>query len=208
MENNWKDFFKDRRKEIIFLASTGFAIFILILFVGLVYEGPGIYVPEGFIDMRGEAIDLSADIADLSNKINQSYEQISAKDRIGDYVVALSLMEENTPKREKIQSKLASLLDVLDAMAKDVEDIRPSSLKKIGKETVSTNIKMVERLIAYHNLNENLIDAIRAKLVEGSNQEIQPLIDKINDEVRFINSISQSYLLSIQQFDQLTDDNL
>ncbi|PIR98014.1 MAG: hypothetical protein COT89_02075 [Candidatus Colwellbacteria bacterium CG10_big_fil_rev_8_21_14_0_10_42_22] len=202
MEDTWQNFFQKRRKEILFSTVTGFALLILILFLGFVYEGQGVYIPEEYLNNAQQAIRLTSDVAEFSNEINQSYVQIAEKDAIGDYVSALSLIEENEPGREKIKNRLEKIVGILDEMTTSVKDIHPISVEKLGEDIILANIKIVERMLIYHAMNEELLDAIRAKLAGDENPNIQLKIQEINKEVQFINSISQEYQVLLNQMNQ------
>ena len=54
----------------------------------------------------------------------------------------------------------------------------------------------------YHNLNDELTESIVAKLEGNGEQDIQSIIQRINTEVYFINTLSQEYQKLFQRLSQ------
>jgi hypothetical protein len=209
MNENWKDFLKEKRREILLLASAGIVVLALIAFFGFVYKGEKSYVPEEYVQTRTEATKISREIVILGSEVNKSLIEISAKNNIGDYGSALSVAKSGAIQINQIGSKAQELLVALGGMVKSVEGVKPASAVKVGKDAISIGIKMVERLIIYSNLSKDLIKKIETKLGGGniSDGDIQKTIDDINSEVRFINSLNNDYGALVKQFDDLTRNN-
>ena len=206
MNENWRDFLREKRREILLLISAGIAVLALIAFFGFIYRGGGSRVPEEYVQAREEATKISREIVGLGNEVNQSLVEIAAKNNIRDYSAALSVARSGAGQINQIGVKAQELLGALEGMVESVERVRPESAVKAGKDAISVGIKMVERLIIYSNLSSDLIKTIETKLGGGNVKEgdIQKIIDDINSEVRFINSLSGDYGVLIKQFDDLT----
>jgi|GEM_PF-4263369 hypothetical protein len=206
MSETWKDFFRQRRRELLFLVSAGLAVVALFLLVGLFYEGGGEgYIPPEYTQAREETAKMSAEIVQLGEEINQTLLELATKDSIGDHEAALVLAEKGRGQIERLGKKAQKLLSALESMVSSVERVRPVSAVGVGKDAVTVGIKMVERLVVYSNLSSNLVQTIETKLGGGdvANKDIQELIGKINEEVRFVNSLSANYKALTERFDGL-----
>jgi hypothetical protein len=208
MNENWKDFLKEKRREIIFLVSAGIVVLASVALIGFVYKGGKSYVPDEYVQTRTEATKISREIVILGNEVNKSLMEISNKTNIGDYSSALSVARSGTSQINQIGSKAQELLGALGGMAKNVEGVKPTNAAKVGKDAISVGIKMVERLIVYSKLSNDLVKKIEDKLVGGNinDSDIQKTINDINNEVKFINSLNNDYGVLIKQFDDLTRD--
>jgi len=209
MNETWKDFLQERHKEILLLASAGIAILALVAVFSFTNGGGGSYVPEEYIRAREDAIKISQEIGGLSSEINQLLANITTKNNTGDYNGALAIARSGASQTNQVGKKAEELLGALENMVESIDKVKPASAVKVGKDAISVGIKMVERLVVYSNLSNDLIQKIEAKLNGGNvkEDEIRQTIDSINEEVRFINSLNSDYQALATQFDNLTKDS-
>ncbi|MDD5711089.1 MAG: hypothetical protein PHV43_03290 [Candidatus Colwellbacteria bacterium] len=209
MTEDWKDFLKAKRREILVLTLAGAAVLVLVLSASFIDGSENSYVPEEYSQARVEAIGVSREIVSLSNGINQSLAEITVKNDAGDYSGALTVAKSGADRTNQIGIKAEELLGALERMVESVDGVRPTGAISVGKEAIAVGIKIVERLVVYSNLSSDLIRKIEAKL-SGENvkeAEITRIIDKINEEVQFINTLNSNYQTLTEEFDNLTGVN-
>ncbi|OGY56695.1 MAG: hypothetical protein A2Y84_02075 [Candidatus Colwellbacteria bacterium RBG_13_48_8] len=204
MSKEIQSFIRTNRREILFIAAGSLCVLAMAILVSF-REDRG-YVPQEFLQARESAGSYSREIVDLSNQSVEALGQIAAKDEEGNYAVALSIAQDQAGRFAKLKDTAVQLSGQLSQMAIYLDQIRPIEAKDIGKEAIELNIKMVERLVVYINLNNQLIDVIEKRL-SGKDElagEIQKLVSQINGEVNTINSSSERHKELMSRLNDLT----
>jgi hypothetical protein len=164
------------------------------------------FIPEEFISAKTRGAEISQKILVLSNASLGGLEQISDLDKAKNYPEAVILISKELTRNREIREEAIKLARQLEKMAGEISRILPAKARQTATEAVSYEVALVSRLISYNDYFNQLFDVLMQKFkysADGTNDEVQNLINKINDETRAINELNAKFNSAMTEFDKI-----
>jgi hypothetical protein len=186
----------------------------ILIVVGVIYGGEALsgnmpYVPQGFTNARVQAAQTSGQImSDASTSIT-NLNAISVTYNSGKYDTALDLAIQEVHHNVDERNSEATLSTQLGTMASNLYQLRPSSAEQVGVQAIGEEYQVLEKLVDYSNLVDQLLNELRAGYIDqGSiaalNTNLNNTVGLLNSDAQSINSLNQQYLSLMAKFDTLT----
>lgn len=161
-----------------------------------------INVPDGFVEARNNASQVSDEIVKMSEEGVKNLEQISSLDGDKKYSEALILVAQEIERNRSIRDKAISLSGNLELMTKAIPKITPSSAGQSALEAITSETILISKLINYNDYLIKLLESLRDKFMGVSKGEQVPeLLQKINNEAKEINDLNNKFNNLMKKFD-------
>lgn len=159
-------------------------------------------IPPDFLRARQEASLIAQDIVNLSGETATRLDEISQLDQGQKYTEALILISQELERNREAREKAIGLSQRLEAMAKNLAQIKPASAGQTALQAVSSETALISRLITYNDYLNQILEVLQAKFLgRGDGDKIPELIGKANDEARAINDLNQKFNDVMKDFD-------
>jgi len=166
---------------------------------------PSSFAPPEFLKARIEGAELAKTIVDSSDKLLGYLDQIAKYDTEGNTQAAFILTGQALAKIHDAQGEAIKLSSRLEAMARNLSDIKPAQARILATEAVSSEVTLVSHLIQYNDYLKQLFEVLRGKFENPSshsNGRVKELVNKVNEEARAINDFNRRFNQSLAEFDK------
>ncbi len=161
-------------------------------------------IPPDFLRARQEASLIAQDIVNLSGETANKLDEVSQLDQQRKYTEALILISQELERNRDAREKAVGLSQRLEAMAKNLAQIKPASASQTALQAVSSETALISRLINYNDYLNQILEVLRAKFLDkGDGDQIPELVNKANDEARAINDLNQKFNDVMKEFDAI-----
>jgi len=173
-------------------------------FIIRVFLGEPKNIPREFLEARRQASVIAQEIVSLSNETENNLNEISRLSQEKKYADAVNLVVQEIEKNREAREKAIGLSVQLEKMTQNISQINPKSASQSALEAVSSEVALISRLINYNDYLVQLLEVLRAKFLgqeKNSDEKIQELLEKINNEARAINDLDQKFNKIMNGFD-------
>lgn len=191
-------------KVKIILLSVFFTA--LVIFGGYKFWWGGQFVPEEFIEARAQGSLVADKVAWLASASLQNLQKISELEANYKHQEAIDSVSQELARNKEARAEAVKLSNYLDQMAKLLSDIKPREARDLAAEAVGVEIQVINRLISYNEYLHNLFELLKAKFegkIKNGDDRVKELLQLINQETNFINSLNKKFNETMRQFDVL-----
>lgn len=164
--------------------------------------------PPQFFEARNRAGEISNRIVELTHTSVDNLELISAADEAGRYKRGLELTQEEIDRNAEVKNEAFKLSEELKIMALNLNEVRPKEAAEVGLQATTNGLELVQHLINYSNLTEELLGVLQTRLKSNGSPEtrerIEQIILRMNQEAEAVNKLNDEYREEMKNFDQLT----
>lgn len=191
-------------KKKVFAAFI--VIFIAIGFgaLSLVLSGEAYAIPPEFIDGRAAGAEAATAVTTMINDSLKTLAEVAAFESRGDLASAVYLIRGEINKTTERQKRASDLAGAMEKMAKAIPGIKPAPAQQIGLEAVSSQVATVSRLVTYNEYLTNLFNLLNERMrgnPDATQEKVQDLVKKLNEENNAINELNTQFNRSLAQFD-------
>jgi hypothetical protein len=184
---------------LILLIIIGYGIWFLI-------SKPPIKPPAEFLTARQRGAEISQKIVELTSATNQKIKEINSLDLNGDYLKALSLIEEAKNKNREALDQALKLTGEMQKMTESLDKISLSKSREIAMKAIALEISLTTTFIVEYNpildqFLSNLYKAIATSKIEYR-QAAESNLSELNVKTWTINSLNQQFLEEMRVFDE------
>ncbi|MBI3088822.1 MAG: hypothetical protein HYY99_01000 [Candidatus Colwellbacteria bacterium] len=164
--------------------------------------------PPQFFEARNRAGEISNRIVELTHTSVDNLELISAADEAGRYKRGLELTQEEIDRNAEVKNEAFKLSEELKIMALNLNEVRPKEAAEVGLQATTNGLELVQHLINYSNLTEELLGVLQTRLKSNGSPEtrerIEQIILRMNQEAEAVNKLNDEYREEMKNFDRLT----
>ncbi len=196
-----------RRQQQLILAALGAAAVVAAaFFIFRSWRAEAKNLPVDFIEARKEGARTAERIVFFSHQALAGLEQIGQYDEKKNYESALELVEKELERNKQARQEAIVLSSYLGTMAAFLPQIEPAKARELATEAVGYEVSLVNRLINYHDLLNQLFELLgnkfRGRL--ASNDDLtKKLLASINSEIKAINNLNQKFNSTMEMFDKI-----
>ncbi|KKS81872.1 MAG: hypothetical protein UV58_C0015G0006 [Candidatus Wolfebacteria bacterium GW2011_GWC1_43_10] len=160
-------------------------------------------VPPAFSQGREEASKYAEEIVSAANEISANLKGIQTLEGDEKEKQALDIVILQLQKNNESRQKAILLTEQLSKMTSAVPYIHPERAGRAALEALSAETVLVQKLINYNDLLNQLLILIKDSLFEKSidYDKMNKIIDDINRETEEINGLNEKFLSLINDFD-------
>jgi hypothetical protein len=192
-------------------AKISLVLLILTVGIGIYFifkslASPKEFIPEEFSEAKNRGAEISQKIVNLSTASLEGLNKISEYDKAKNYPEAIIQVSKEIVQNRANREEAIKLASQLEKMASSLSKISPKKAQQIATEAVSYEVVLVSRLLSYNEYFNQLFDVLTKKFKYGTNNtndKVQELINKINDETRAINELNMKFNNAIKKFEQV-----
>lgn len=198
-----KDFF--RKLPVWFKLTFGLIILVTIGYGIWLFMKPPARPPVEFLTARQQGTKISQKIVELTSETNQKIKEINSFDLSGDYLKALSLIEEARNKNQEAYDEAFKLSEEMRKMIESLNKISSLENRQIAMRAISLELALISDFINYtqilNRFLSNLTKAVATSNIEYR-QSAEEALSELNAKTRVINSLNQQFLEEMRAFDK------
>ena len=189
-----KNTVKKFRFVLIFLVVIGFSFGAWSLLFS-----KGDYIPASFTDARRESAIIGAEIVGLSGASSEQIKEIQRLEQDKKYSDALDAVMAEKKRVAEMRDHGSRLLTSLSTMTQSISEIQPEAARTAALQAINYETGIVNHLLAYNELSEQLLQLIAARILYGENTtaRFNDTITKINDEIAAVNDLNTKFTEAI-----------
>ncbi|MFA6136330.1 MAG: hypothetical protein WC705_03175 [Candidatus Paceibacterota bacterium] len=198
-----KDWFSRISKRTKWVIATIILIFVVAFLMFVFSPLSKASIPPAFSQARQEGSIYAKEIAVATNEIAVNLNGIgelkdrNEKSKIFDLVIA------QIQKNNQTKEKALLLTEQLRKMTSALPDVTPEKAGQVALEALTSETVLVQKLINYSDLLNQLLNSIKDKLASGDNNydSVNKIIDNINKETSEINKLNEEFSQKMDKFD-------
>lgn len=163
------------------------------------------FVPDEFTEARKDSAFVAEKIVFISHQSLAGLEQIGGLDELKKYNKALEFVAKELERNQQARQEAILLSSHLGTMVVYLPEIKPSKARAFAMEAINYEINLVNRLISFHGLLNNLFELLEKKFrgdVKNGDDEVKKIITDLNEEIKTINNLNARFNSAIEEFDK------
>ncbi len=202
-----QELIQEKGRELVFI--TGVVIVVLALAFGYLYfmgeDDP--LLPNGFLSTRSSINKNISDSFLITNKVTQNLNDLLELDAEDDKTEILANIGKYRGSLLEIQPTVEKMANGIEKISSMISEVRPKRAQEILSDALTNTAILGQTLLSFQQKMNVLYDGLEAKARgEEFAGDYTKLVNEVNDQVRDINSLYDSYQATMEEFNQLTND--
>lgn len=175
---------------------------LLIYFIGA--QVASSRLPDEFVQARQSAAAVTGHIVALTKLTSEKLAEVNLSDLAGETSRALSLISDARAANDTAYRQAFELTQHLKNLAESLAGVSSPAKQREGSQAVAIELSLVSEFIVYTQKVDAFLNALARAVetnAEGDRNIARAALDEVNAEVVTINSLNQSFLEAIGQFD-------